>query len=145
MIDNTYPLVTFRPDLSTKYWLPLFSNAASCGFPSPADSYVEETLNLNDLLIRRPTATFFVKVSGDSMTPGGIHSGDLLVVDRSLRPTHGRVVVAVIDAELFVKRLCFEQDKILLVADNPDYAPIAITEAMALNIWGVVTSVIHVL
>jgi DNA polymerase V len=106
---------------------------------------VEETLNLNDLLIRRPTATFFVKVSGDSMTPGGIHSGDLLVVDRSLRPTHGRVVVAVIDAELFVKRLCFEQDKILLVADNPDYAPIAITEAMALNIWGVVTSVIHVL
>lgn len=145
MFDDTCALITFRPDLSTDYRLPLFSNAASCGFPSPADSHVEETLNLNDLLIKRPAATFFVRVAGDSMSPAGIQSGDLLVVDRSLRPTDGRVVVAVINAELFVKRLRFEQDKILLVADNPDYAPIAITEAMELNIWGVVTSVVHVL
>jgi DNA polymerase V len=145
MIDDTCSLLAFRPDLSTEYWLPLFSNIASCGFPSPADSHVEESLNLNDLLIKRPAATFFVKVSGDSMAPAGIHSGDLLVVDRSLRPTDGRVVVAVIDAELFVKRLRFEQDKIVLVADNTAYDPIVIREEMNLNIWGVVTSVIHVL
>jgi DNA polymerase V len=145
MFDDTCSLLAFRPDLSTDYWLPLFSNTASCGFPSPADSHVEEALNLNELLVKRPSSTFFVKVSGDSMTPAGIHSGDLLVVDRSLRPTDGRVVIAVIDAELFVKRLRFGQDSILLVADNPDYAPIAITELMELNIWGVVTSVIHVL
>jgi DNA polymerase V len=145
MFDDTCSLTTFKPDLSTDYWLPLFSNAASCGFPSPADSHVEEALNLNELLVKRPSSTFFVRVSGDSMAPAGIHSGDLLVVDRSLQATDGRVVIAVIDAELFVKRLRFGQNSILLVADNPDYAPIAITELMELNIWGVVTSVIHVL
>ncbi|MGA7936555.1 MAG: translesion error-prone DNA polymerase V autoproteolytic subunit [Kovacikia sp.] len=143
MIDDPSSLIAFRPDLSSEYWLPLFSNAASCGFPSPADSHVEETLNLNDLLIKRPAATFFVRVSGDSMLLAGIHSGDLLVVDRSLEATDGRVVVAVINGELFVKRLRIKQGKTLLMADNPDYAPIEITEAMTLHIWGVVTNVIH--
>ncbi len=123
--------------------LPLFINPVSAGFPSPADSSIENFLDIGEHLIKRPAATFFVRVSGDSMLPAGIHSGDLLVVDRSLQATDGRVVIAVVEAELTVKRLRLAQDKIFLIADNPDYAPIAITEAMDFSIWGVVTTVIH--
>jgi DNA polymerase V len=123
--------------------LPLFTNPASAGFPSPADQHIEKLLDLNEHLVQRPAATFFVRVSGDSMLPAGIHSGDLLVVDRSLQATDGRVVIAVVEGDLTVKRLHIAQDKILLIADNPDYAPIAVTEAMDMTIWGVVTNVIH--
>jgi DNA polymerase V len=123
--------------------LPLFMNPVSAGFPSPADNSIENFLDIAEHLIKRPAATFFVRVSGDSMLPAGIHSGDLLVVDRSLQATDGRVVIAVVEGELTVKRLRLAQDKIFLIADNPDYAPIAVTEAMDFSIWGVVTTVIH--
>jgi DNA polymerase V len=125
--------------------LPLFTSSVSAGFPSPADSHIEKMLNLDEHLIQRPASTFFVRVSGDSMIGAGIHSGDLLVVDRSLQATEGRVVIAVVEGELTVKRLHQIQDKILLCADNPDYAPIEVTEAMDLIVWGVVTNVIHAL
>jgi DNA polymerase V len=113
------------------------------GFPSPADDYIECKLDLNTHLIQHPSATFFVKAAGDSMKNAGIDSGDMLIVDRSLEATHGKIVIAAINGELTVKRLSHQQGKIQLLAENPDYEPILITDDLELVIWGVVTYVIH--
>lgn len=125
------------------YRLPLYQDRISAGFPSPAQNDVEDTLDLNELLIKHPSATFFLRVSGTSMIKAGIHDGDILVVDRSLEPVHGKVVIASVNGELTVKRLYRLGTKIKLVAENDAYAPIDITEEMELRIWGVVTNVIH--
>ena len=133
------------PDLSTRYKLPVFLGRLPAGFPSPADDYLEGKLDLNRHLIKHPAATFFVRVTGDSMIGAGIHSGDLLVVDRSLEPADKNVVVAVLDGELTVKRL-FKQNEVLrLLPENLNYQPIEITAQQTVEIWGVVTSVIHAL
>ena len=135
----------YAPDLSTRYALPIFLGRLPAGFPSPADDYLEGKLDLNRHLIKHPAATFFVRVTGDSMIGAGIHSGDLLVVDRSLEPADKNVVVAVLDGELTVKRL-FKQNGILrLLPENLNYQPIEITPQQTIEIWGVVTSVIHAL
>ena len=133
----------YAPDLSTRYALPIFLGRLPAGFPSPADDYLEGKLDLNRHLIKHPAATFFVRVTGDSMIGAGIHSGDLLVVDRSLEPADKHVVVAVLDGELTVKRL-FKQNGVLrLLPENQNYQPIEITAQQSIEIWGVVTSVIH--
>ena len=135
----------YAPDLSTRYALPIFLGRLPAGFPSPADDYLEGKLDLNRHLIKHPAATYFVRVTGDSMIGAGIHSGDLLVVDRSLEPADKNVVVAVLDGELTVKRL-FKQNGILrLLPENLNYQPIEITPQQTIEIWGVVTSVIHAL
>lgn len=135
----------YAPDLSTRYALPIFLGRLPAGFPSPADDYLEGKLDLNRHLIKHPAATFFVRVTGDSMIGAGIHSGDLLVVDRSLEPADKHVVVAVLDGELTVKRL-FKQHGILrLLPENRNYQPIEIAPQQTIEIWGVVTSVIHAL
>lgn len=131
------------PDLSTRFEIPLVLSTVSAGFPSPADDDVQERMDLNSHLVRHPASTFFVRVSGDSMIEAGIHSGDLLVVDRALSPADGKVVIAVLDGELTVKRLHRREGRVILVAANPLYPPIAIKEGMSFDIWGVVTSVIH--
>lgn len=133
----------FAPDHSTSYRLPVFLGRLPAGFPSPADDYIEGKLDLNRHLIKHPAATFFVRVTGHSMTGAGIHSGDLLIVDRSIEPTDGHVVVAVLDGELTVKRLQRGQGVTRLLAENPIYRPIEITEQQTIEIWGVVTNVIH--
>lgn len=116
------------------------------GFPSPADDYVEKSLDLNELLIKRPAATFFVRVEGNSMLGAGIHSDDILVVDRSLTPDAGKIVVCALNGELTVKRLLAREDKQWrLVAANPDYPDIAIHEGLETIIWGVVTASIHLI
>ena len=133
----------YAPDLSTRYALPIFLGRLPAGFPSPADDYLEGKLDLNRHLIKHPAATFFVRVTGDSMIGAGIHSGDLLVVDRSLEPADKNVVVAVLDGDLTVKRL-FKQNGVLrLLPENLNYQPIEITAQQTIEIWGVVTSVIH--
>ena len=133
----------YAPDLSTRYKLPVFLGRLPAGFPSPADDYLEGKLDLNRHLIKHPAATFFVRVTGDSMIGAGIHSGDLLVVDRSLEPADKHVVVAVLDGELTVKRL-FKQNGVLrLLPENLNYQPIEIAPQQTIEIWGVVTSVIH--
>ena len=133
----------YAPDLSTRYALPIFLGRLPAGFPSPADDYLEGKLDLNRHLIEHPAATFFVRVTGDSMIGAGIHSGDLLVVDRSLEPADKHVVVAVLDGELTVKRL-FKQNGVLrLLPENLNYQPIEIAPQQTIEIWGVVTSVIH--
>jgi DNA polymerase V len=125
------------------YRLPFYQHTISAGFPSPADDHIEDKLDLNELLIKRPSATFFLRVSGSSMINAGIHHNDILVVDRSLEPSHGKIVIACVNGELTVKRLRCEGKKIQLVAENNSYSPIDITENMDLRFWGVVTSVIH--
>lgn len=123
--------------------LPLFSSRVQAGFPSPADDYLEESLDLNQHLIKHPAATFFVRASGNSMVNAGINDHDILVVDRSLEPKHGDIVIAALNSELTVKRLCAKGNKVFLVPENPDYSVIEINEEMDFLIWGVVTSVVH--
>lgn len=125
------------------YKLPFYTHAISAGFPSPADDDMGETLDLNELLIKHPSATFFLKVSGTSMINAGIHDGDILIVDRSIEPSDGKIVIASVNGELTVKRLSAKGKKFKLVAENEMYAPIDITEDMELRFWGVVTNVIH--
>jgi DNA polymerase V len=123
--------------------LDLPANCAATGFPSPADDYAERKLDLNEHLVRNHQATFFMRVSGNSMIGAGIHDGDLLIVDRSLTTSHRKIVVAVVQGELLVKRLLYSNDKIFLAAENPNYAPIEVTQELGFEIWGVVTNVIH--
>lgn len=112
------------------------------GFPSPAEDFSETKLNLNEYLISNPAATFFIRVSGDSMEDSNIFSNDLLIVDRSLTAKNGDIIVALINGEFTVKHL--ELGKITrLVAANPRYAPITITEENEFQVWGVVSYVIH--
>lgn len=123
--------------------LPFYRCSVEAGFPSPAEDEMEEMLDLNDLLVQHPTATFLLRVSGSSMINAGIHHGDILVVDRSIEPTHGKIVIAAVNGELTVKRLSCQGKKIQLVAENDRYPPIDISEGTELHIWGVVTSVVH--
>ena len=123
--------------------LPLFITHISAGFPSPADDFIENKLDLNEKLIRHPAATFFVKVEGNSMIKAGIQPGDMLIVDRALEPRSGGIVVAVINGEFTVKRIEKKQNRIYLVPENTGYKPIEITEEMDFKVWGVVTNVIH--
>lgn len=125
------------------YRLPFYQHAISAGFPSPAEDDASEKMDLNELLIKHPSATFFLRVSGSSMLKAGIHHNDILVVDRSIEPSHGKIVIACVNGELTVKRLRCEGKKVQLVAENDAYFPIDITESMDLRFWGVVTSVIH--
>jgi len=123
--------------------LPLFLTGVQAGFPSPADDYIEKRLDLNELVIQHPTATFFVRVVGDSMNGANMHSGDILVVDRSIEPSNGRVIVAVINGEFTVKRMTVKEQKIILIPENPAYPSIPITPECDFQVWGVVTYVIH--
>lgn len=125
------------------YRLPFYQNTISAGFPSPADNELEAKLDLNELLIKHPAATFFLRVSGSSMVKAGIHHNDILVVDRSLEPLHGKIVIASVNGELTVKRLYHKEKKVELHAENEDYLPIIIHEETDFRIWGVVTNVIH--
>lgn len=113
------------------------------GFPSPADDYTENRLDLNQLLVRNKSATFFLRVQGDSMKGAGIHDGDIIVVDRSIAPFDRAVVVAVVDGDLTVRRLITRHGAAELHAENPGCAPIRINEGQELDIWGVVTSAVH--
>lgn len=122
---------------------PLYLSAVSAGWPSPSDDYVEEEIDLHDIAVRNPAATFFLRATGDSMIGVGIHDGDLLVVDRSLPANHNRIVIAAIDGELLVKKIFRKKDRVYLVPANPDYPDIDITDEEYLYIWGVVTYALH--
>jgi DNA polymerase V len=123
--------------------IPLFASEVAAGFPSPAEGYLEETLDLNQLLISHPAATFFVRASGDSMIGAGIHSGDVLVVDRALEPKHRDIVIAALHGEFTVKRLLLKGKTVTLAPENPAFPLIPIGPEEQLHIWGVVTYVIH--
>jgi len=122
---------------------PLFACSVSAGFPTPADDYMECKLDLNEHLIKHPSATFFARASGDSMIDAGIHDGDLLVVDRSLNPASGKIVIAVMGGDLTVKRYITKDGKAYLYPENKKYKPIEISAESEVHVWGVVTNVIH--
>lgn len=128
-------------------YLPFLLSLAECGFPSPADDYVDRVLNLDELVVKNPDATYFVRARGDSMIGAGIHDGDVLVVDRSREVEHRDIVVAVVSGELTVKRFHVKAwwggrvARVHLLAENPDYPPIEVTPEMELTVWGVVTYV----
>ena len=123
--------------------MPLFITAVQAGFPSPADDYIDRTLDLNELLIRHPAATFFIRAAGDSMTGAGIRNGDILIVDRAEAPRSGSIIIAVIDGELTVKRLVKKGNTVSLVPENPEYKTIEISPESGFEVWGVVIHVIH--
>lgn len=123
--------------------LPVYLSHVSAGFPSPADDYVERTLDLNEYLVPRESSTYFVRVAGYSMTGAGIHDGDILVVDRDVEPTDGAVVVAALDGELTVKRYRDRDGHPHLVPESEEHAPLPVHAGQDLVIWGVVQHVIH--
>ncbi len=133
----------YKPEDTEKCECPLFMIPVSAGFPSPADDYIEGSLDLNKHLVKHPAATFFVRVAGDSMINAGIHPDDILIVDRSLDPVDKKVVIAIVNGELTVKRIRIKKDGIYLVAENINYNPVKINKEMEFEVWGVVTNVIH--
>ncbi len=133
----------FSFEQRTKLSLPIAMTSVPAGFPSPADDYMDKKLDLNEYLIQHPAATFFVRVKGESMIQAGIHSGDILIVDRAIEPEDGKVVIAAIDGELTVKRILKRDGKLYLAAENPDYNLIEVSPEQSFIIWGVVTYVIH--
>ena len=122
--------------------IPFFIESVRAGFPSPAQDYIERTLDLNELCIKHPSATFFVRAEGDSMIQAGIFTGDVLVVDRSLQPRDRDIVIASVGGEFTVKRLGLLPFP-ALHAENPDYEPIKIDTEDGVEVFGVVTNVIH--
>ncbi|WP_404788478.1 LexA family protein [Altericista sp. CCNU0014] len=132
-----------RPMRTAKCALPFYLVAVAAGMPSAAEDYVEGKIDLNRHLIKNPSSTFLVRVTGDSMIGAGIHSGDVLVVDRALEPVQNKIVIAVLDGELTVKRILYEQNRVYLMPENPNYPAICIEEGMELQVWGVVTNAIH--
>ena len=119
------------------------SGSVVAGFPSPAEQYLEPPLDLNEFLIKRPAATYFVRVEGDSMIGAGIHDGDLLVVDRSLRPASGDVIIASVDGDFTVKTYRHDKDGVRLEPANPAYPIIHIKKGQELDYFGKVTACIH--
>ncbi len=119
------------------------SGAVAAGFPSPAEQYQEPPLDLNELLVKRPAATFFVRVQGDSMIGAGIHDGDLLVVDRSLRPASGDVVIACVNGDFTVKTYRCDKDGVRLEPANPAFPAIRLRQGDELDYFGKVTACIH--
>ena len=126
-----------------KQLIPIFTSRVQAGFPSPADDHLEDTLDLNTHLIHHKEATFFVKAQGESMIGAGIHQGDILIVDKSLSPKSGKIVIAVVDGEFTVKRLHKYKGNITLKAENSEFEDIKIKGTDELIIWGDVTSGIH--
>ena len=130
------------PDVSIKLRLPFVENGISAGFPSPADDFLDSSIDLNQALIKNKDATFYGRVRGDSMIDAGMNDGDLLIIDKSINPTDGRIAVCFIDGEFTVKRIKIEKDVIWLIAENKNYKPIKVTKEDDFTIWGIVINVI---
>ncbi len=123
--------------------IPLYENSVPAGFPSPAEDFMDLDLNLQEYLVQHPSATFCVRVTGDSMIKAGISSGDVMIVDRSLEVKDGNIVLAVLDGEFTVKRIKKIENELSLIPENNSFKPIVITQEMDFRVWGVVTHVIH--
>jgi len=132
------------PAADTQALAPVYSGNVTAGFPNPATEFASRPLDLNEYCIKKPSATFFMRVQGDSMVGAGIHNNDLLVVDKSLPAIHSRIVVALVDGGFTVKRLDLSNpERPVLLADNPDHQNIHFKDGSELEVFGVVRSVIH--
>tara|TARA_Y100001970_G_scaffold288149_1_gene414643 strand:+ start:18804 stop:19205 length:402 start_codon:yes stop_codon:yes gene_type:complete len=123
--------------------IPLFNDPVSAGFPSPADDYIEENIDLNEYLLKNPFSTFFLRINGDSMINSGIHDKDLIIVDKSLTPKPGDIVIAMIDGEFTVKRFSMKNNQLYLKAENQNYPDFNFEDHNDIQIWGVVIYSIH--
>jgi DNA polymerase V len=132
-------------DARTKLTVPLAGSTAACGFPSPAEDYLDRALDFNELLVINPAATFAVRLASGSMTGAGLFAGDIAIVDRSVTPYNGCIVVALLDGEFTVKRYHRRTGDIILKAENPNFPDITVDEERAFEIWGVVTKSIRML
>ena len=131
-------------DSTTKrFRIPLLNDSVSAGFPSPADDYKEENIDLNEHLISNPFSTFFLRVKGDSMINAGIKDKDLIIVDKSLIAKPGDIVIAMIDGEFTIKRLSIKNDELYLKAENHNYPDFKFKNHINVQIWGVVIYSIH--
>lgn len=144
MSKNEIKLKLCSPDLRNPLELPLTSSV-SAGFPSPAEDFIEGSIDLNKLLIKNPAATFFAWVSGDSMARDCILDGDLLVVDRSPRPVDGNIAMCYLDGEFTLKRIKLEHGRIWMMPSNKKYKPIEVSEDDDFTVWGVVRASISLL
>lgn len=140
---NTFSLNPIEVGSNFRQTIPLLGFRIPAGFPSPADDYLEGRIDLNEHLIQHKEATFILRVKGWSMIKAGIHDGDELIVDRSLEPVDGKIVVAVVNGQMTVKRLYKKRGVIKLLAENADFADIEFKDGHELTIWGVVTRVLH--
>jgi len=142
LLHKSKNLTFFNPKTLSNSGATLFNMGISAGFPSPADDFEEQQLSLDKELIKNKEATFFARVSGQSMIGAGLDDNDLLVIDRSLEPSHDKIAVCFLDGEFTVKRLKVDGDYIWLQPENNNYKPILITEENNFVIWGIVTNVI---
>ena len=141
-MEKTQALTFFTPEVSENSGTVFVDIGISAGFPSPADDFLQERISLDKTLIKNKEATFFARVSGQSMVGAGIDDKDLLVIDRSIIPTNNKIAVCFIDGEFTVKRLRVDGNNIWLKPENPDYPIIEVTEENDFMIWGIVTNVI---
>ena len=142
LMHQSETLTFFTPDISNQSGAVYLDTGISAGFPSPAEDFKEERLSLDSMLVKNKLATFYARVSGQSMVDAGLDDNDLLVIDRSLEPAHNRIAVCFLDGEFTVKRLRVEKDGVWLQPENENYEPIKITEENDFVIWGIVTNVI---
>jgi len=139
-ITNT--LEIYSANIETTIQLPIVDGGISAGFPSPADDFLDLSIDLNKEFIKNPSSTFYGRVKGDSMIDAGLNNGDLLIIDKSLEPINDKIAVCFIDGEFTVKRIQIEKECIWLVAENKNYKPIKVTKDNDFIIWGIVTTVI---
>lgn len=139
-LHTTTTLEFYIPDYSTSLELPFIDAGISAGFPSPADDFIELSIDLNKQLIKNKDTTFFAKVKGHSMKNAGIFDGDLLIIDKSLEPQNNKIAICQIDGEFTVKRIKIEKGIVWLIAENEEYKPIKVTPENDFIIWGIVTS-----
>ena len=141
-LTKTTTLEIYSSETFIELELPLVDQGISAGFPSPADDFLDLSIDLNKEFIKNPEATFYGRVKGNSMIGAGLNNGDLLIIDKSLEPQNGKIAVCYIDGEFTVKRIKITKDFIFLMAENEDYPPIKVTEENNLIIWGIVTTVV---
>ncbi|MDR9401704.1 MAG: translesion error-prone DNA polymerase V autoproteolytic subunit [Psychroflexus sp.] len=142
MMNAATNLEIYQPQLRSRLALPFVEQGISAGFPSPADDFLDLSIDLNKEFIQHPNTTFYGRVRGDSMIDAGLHDGDLLIIDKSLEPQDGKIAVCFVDGEFTVKRIRKDQNVVWLVAENQKYKPIRVTSDNDFLIWGIVTTVI---
>lgn len=141
-LHQTDSIEIYSAGIDSELDLPFVEQGISAGFPSPADDFLDISIDLNKELIKNPSATFYGRVKGDSMKDAGLENGDLLIIDKSIEPVDNKIAVCFIDGEFTVKRIKIEASIIWLIAENEAYKPIKVTKNNEFIIWGIVTTVI---
>lgn len=142
LLHKSSPLTIFNPEVSDSLGAIFYDTGISAGFPAPAEDFNQQRLSLDNELVKNKETTFYARVSGQSMIGAGLDDSDLLVIDRSLRPSHNKIAVCFLDGEFTVKRLKVDGEGVWLKPENPNYPIIRITDANDFVIWGIVTNVI---